>query len=80
MLEKTPGQRLAEQGAHPHPPQPLARTWALEGASWALSFLVRTGNGIHSGDIYRKMPGSSPGGSRDLEGWTALAWKDLFIY
>ena len=27
----------------------------------------------------RRMPGSSPGGSRELEGWTALAWKDLFI-
>ena len=26
------------------------------------------------------MPGSSPGGSREFEGWTALAWKDLFIY
>ena len=25
-------------------------------------------------------PGSSPGGSREFEGWTALAWKDLFIY
>ena len=28
----------------------------------------------------RRMPGSSPGGSRELEGWTALAWKDLFVY
>ena len=27
-----------------------------------------------------RMPGSSPGGSREFEGWTALAWKDLFIY
>ena len=26
------------------------------------------------------MPGSSPGGSSEFEGWTALAWKDLFIY
>ena len=26
------------------------------------------------------MPGSSPGGSREFEGWTALGWKDLFIY
>ena len=26
------------------------------------------------------MPGSSLGGSREFEGWTALAWKDLFIY
>ena len=26
------------------------------------------------------MPGSSPGGSREFEGWTALSWKDLFIY
>ena len=26
------------------------------------------------------MPGSSPGGSREFEGWTVLAWKDLFIY
>ena len=26
------------------------------------------------------VPGSSPGGSREFEGWTALAWKDLFIY
>ena len=26
------------------------------------------------------MPGSSPGGSREFEEWTALAWKDLFIY
>ena len=26
------------------------------------------------------MPGSSPGGSREFEGWSALAWKDLFIY
>ena len=26
------------------------------------------------------MPGSSPGGSREFELWTALAWKDLFIY
>ena len=26
------------------------------------------------------MPGSSPGGSREFERWTALAWKDLFIY
>ena len=26
------------------------------------------------------MLGSSPGGSREFEGWTALAWKDLFIY
>ena len=26
------------------------------------------------------LPGSSPGGSRELEGWTALAWKDLFVY
>ena len=26
------------------------------------------------------MPGSSPGGSREFEGWTALAWKALFIY
>ena len=26
------------------------------------------------------MPGSSPGGSREFEGWMALAWKDLFIY
>ena len=26
------------------------------------------------------MPGSSPGGSREFEGWTALVWKDLFIY
>ena len=24
------------------------------------------------------LPGSSPGGSREFEGWTALAWKDLF--
>ena len=24
--------------------------------------------------------GSSPGGSREYEGWTALAWKDLLIY
>ena len=27
-----------------------------------------------------QVPGSSPGGSREFEGWTALAWKDLFIY
>ena len=26
------------------------------------------------------LPGSSPGGSREFEGWTASAWKDLFIY
>ena len=26
------------------------------------------------------MPGSSPGGSREFELWTALSWKDLFIY
>ena len=26
------------------------------------------------------MPRSSPGGSREFEGWSALAWKDLFIY
>ena len=26
------------------------------------------------------LPGSSPGGSREFEGWTALVWKDLFIY
>ena len=26
------------------------------------------------------MPGSSPGVSRKFEGWTVLAWKDLFIY
>ena len=26
------------------------------------------------------MPGSSPGGSREFEEWSALAWKDLFIY
>ena len=26
------------------------------------------------------MPGSSPGGSREFEGWTALVYKDLFIY
>ena len=26
------------------------------------------------------MPGYSPGGSREFEGWSALAWKDLFIY
>ena len=26
------------------------------------------------------LPGSSPGGSREFEGWTVLAWKDLFIY
>ena len=26
------------------------------------------------------LPGSSPSGSREFEGWTALAWKDLFIY
>ena len=26
------------------------------------------------------LPGSSPGGSREFEGWTALAWKDLFVY
>ena len=26
------------------------------------------------------MPGSSPGGSREFERWSALAWKDLFIY
>ena len=26
------------------------------------------------------MPGSSPGGSRDFEGWMALSWKVLFIY
>ena len=25
------------------------------------------------------VPGSSPGGSRDFEGWMALARKDLFI-
>ena len=24
--------------------------------------------------------GSSPGGSREFEGWKALAWKDLFVY
>ena len=29
---------------------------------------------------YAKVPGSSPGGCRDFEGWTALARKDLFIY
>ena len=28
----------------------------------------------------RLSPGSSPGGSREFEGWTALAWKDLFVY
>ena len=27
-----------------------------------------------------RMPGPSTGGSRELEAWTALAWKDLFIY
>ena len=27
-----------------------------------------------------RLPGSSPGGSREFEGWTALAWKDLFVY
>ena len=26
------------------------------------------------------MPGSSPSGSREFELWTALSWKDLFIY
>ena len=26
------------------------------------------------------MPGSSPGGSREFEAWTTLAWQDLFIY
>ena len=28
---------------------------------------------------YADVLGSSPGGSREFEGWTALAWKDLFI-
>ena len=27
-----------------------------------------------------QLPGSSPSGSREFEGWTALAWKDLFVY
>ena len=26
------------------------------------------------------MPGSSPGGSREFKGWTALERNDLFIY
>ena len=30
--------------------------------------------------VQATVPGSSPGGSRELEGWTALAWKDLFVY
>ena len=30
--------------------------------------------------VDRGVPGSSPGGSREFEGWTALAWKDLFVY
>ena len=38
--------------------------WALE------SITVNKASGVS---------GSSPGGSRELEGWTALAWKDLFI-
>ena len=25
------------------------------------------------------VPGSSPSGSREFKGWTALEWKDLFI-
>ena len=29
--------------------------------------------------LWKRVPGSSPGGSREFEGWTALAWKDLFI-
>ena len=28
----------------------------------------------------RPLPRSIPGGSREFEVWTALAWKDLFVY
>ena len=31
-------------------------------------------------EYMEELPGSSPGGSREFEGWTALAWKDLFVY
>ena len=29
---------------------------------------------------YLSLPGSSLAGSREFDGWTALRWKDLFIY
>ena len=37
------------------------------------------GKGVHQGYILSPLPGSSPGGSREFKGWTALAWKYLFI-
>ena len=46
-------------------------------------FHVSTGeesSGFGTDSTQGLMPGSSPGGSREFEGWTALAWKDLFIY
>ena len=46
-------------------------------------FHVSTGeesSGFGTDSTQGLMPGSSPGGSREFEGWTALVWKDLFIY
>ena len=65
--------------SRPHPEEPRFRLLAREEGSCSC-VVGKEFPAFPSHLKWRRLPGSSPGGSREFEGWTALAWKDLFVY
>ena len=65
--------------SRPHPEEPRFRLLAREEGSCPC-VVGKEFPAFPSHLKRRRLPGSSPGGSRKFEAWTALAWKDLFVY
>ena len=66
--------------ACPHSRQGLTPLWRLQKYPKIHVSTGEDSSGSGTDSTQGLMPGSSPGGSREFEGWTALAWKDLFVY
>ena len=64
----------------PHSRQRLTRLGKLQKYPKIHVSTAEESSGSGTDSTQGLLPGSSPGGSREFEGWTALAWKDLFIY
>ena len=77
-----PGATARKESAHacPHSRQGLTPLGRLQKYPKIHVSTGEESSGSSTDSTQGLMPGSSPGGSREFEGWTALAWKDLFIY
>ena len=72
--------REESERACPHSRRGLTPLWRIQKYPKIHVSTGEESSGSGTDSTQGLMPGSSPGGSREFEGWTALAWKDLFIY